>query len=49
MQQIINVNAGVISSQGVKAQAAELDLDRDWKQEAKIIVIEKFKELINKR
>ena len=49
MQQMIDVNLGVISSQEVKAQEAELELDRNRKQAAKVIAIEKFEDLINER
>mmetsp|Transcript_52896 Transcript_52896/g.59130 ORF Transcript_52896/g.59130 Transcript_52896/m.59130 type:complete len:84 (+) Transcript_52896:353-604(+) len=49
MQQMIDINLGVISSQEVEAQAAELELDRDRKQAAKVIAIEKFEEMIDER
>ena len=41
MKQMIDANLGVISSQEVEAQASELDLDRNRKQAARIIEIEK--------
>ena len=48
MQHMIDINLGVISSQEVEAQEAELELDLNRMQAAKVIAIEKFEELINK-
>ena len=46
---MINVKLSVISRQEVETQTAELKLDWDQKQAAKVIAIETFKELIDKR
>ena len=46
---MIDINLGIISSQEVEAQEAELELDLNRMQAATVIAIEKFEELIDKR
>ena len=46
---MINANLGVTLRQEVEAQASELELESNQNQAAKVIVIGKFEELIDKR